>query len=53
VKTFYQSESSISITFRKLKAKFGKTKVLTNKSIYNLVNAFEPFSSVADIPKFG
>jgi len=53
VKIFYQSESLILITLRKLRAKFGKTKVPSKTAIYSLMNAFETFGSIADRPKSG
>ena len=51
VKTLYQSKSSISNTLRKLKEKFGETKVPLNPTISSLINEFETFGSVADRPK--
>lgn len=53
VKIFYQSGNSISVTVKKLNAKFGKNKCPSKPTIYNLVKAFEAFGSVADRPKSG
>ncbi|KAI8123095.1 hypothetical protein CVS40_6188 [Lucilia cuprina] len=41
VKTFYQNQSSITVTMRKLREIFGETNVPTKRTILRVVNDFE------------
>lgn len=51
VKTFYQNQSSITVTMRKLREIFGRNNVPTKRTIYRVVNDFEERGSVSDRPK--
>ncbi|KAI8115008.1 hypothetical protein CVS40_12678 [Lucilia cuprina] len=53
VKTFYQNQSSITVTMRKLREIFGRNNVSTKRSIYRVVNDFEERRSVGDRPNHG
>lgn len=53
VKTFYQNQSSITVTMRKLREIFGRNNVPTKRTIYRVVNDFEERGSVGDRPKHG
>ena len=53
VKTFYQNQSSITVTLRKLRQILGRNNVPTKATVYRIVREFEERGTVADRPKLG